>query len=765
MRIRLTQKLSLGPRGRGTALALAFVLLSCVFATRSVAQEATAATWQVDKYDLAVTLPSGERERTISVLANLSLKNVSGRGATQLTLRMSPAAEVASIKVNGTLIEAARTEQTVTGTTTLQNRRARIPNVAPGASISVAVDYKLLVKDNTSLASLSPNGVRMLPLAFWYPTPNSWFYVRGADAAPTRIQVTGALGSGSVSTGTLTAGAFDQKFTVQPFFVTGNWDVVERSGVSIHMPKGAAAQRAEELAGIVVGARTFAAGYLGDAPATPLRVVSVSQGGGFASGGTILLDEAAFRRTKVDATTVMNLAEGAIRSWLGASTSVTGEGYGVIREGLTRYIATEFLESRYGKEIADVERLRQRSSYSGVSRRDGPLMRASPLDDFYFQAVANKGAMAWRLLERRAGKDDFRRSIKSSVADRDANMMEFRQAFAGQRELADYLFDQLTETNLLVGLPQSSSGETRVALRNTGSIDATVNVRATMQNGSVMESPATVKALSYGEISFRSASAVTRVEVDTEKLYPQTDYSDDIAPRESTDSDPVLAVKKLFDRKDFAPAEKLGKTILRDLPRLDEVRILLARAQLAQGKTAEADKEFQAILDEKLPTARSVGWALVGRAEVAAKLGSREQAMRFVRDALAHESDAGSSLAARKLRESLGLAGTIDASIRSFFADFDRIVKSNRKAEVESLFFAGEENRFVTGIAGSADDWKTEVRFTDPIDSDTALVETYTNLRLLTKDPEAGLVVYRLKRSGSSWKVASVDIFEVKRGS
>jgi len=392
-------------------------------------------------------------------------------------------------------------------------------------------------------------------------------------------------------------------------------------------------------------------------------------------------------------------------------------------------------------------------------------MRASPLDDFYFQAVANKGAMAWRLLERRAGKDDFRRSIKSSVADRDANMMELRQAFAGQRELVDYLFDQLTETNLLVGLPQSSSGETRVALRNTGSIDATVNVRATMQNGSVMESPATVKALSYGEISFRSASAVTRVEVDTEKLYPQTDYSDDIAPRESTDSDPVLAVKKLFDRKDYAPAEKLGKTILRDLPRLDEVRILVGRAQLAQGKTAEADKEFQAILDEKLPTARSVGWALVGRAEVAAKLGSREQAMRFVRDALAHDSDTGSSLAARKLRESLGLAGNIDASIRSFFADFDRIVKSNRKAEVESLFFAGEENRFVTGIAGSADDWKTEVRFTDQIDSDTALVETYTNLRLLTKDPEAGLVVYRLKRSGSSWKVASVDIFEVTRRS
>jgi hypothetical protein len=47
-------------------------------------------------------------------------------------------------------------------------------------------------------------------------------------------------------------------------------------------------------------------------------------------------------------------------------------------------------------------------------------------------------------------------------------------------------------------------------------------------------------------------------------------------------------------------------------------------------------------------------------------------------------------------------------------------------------------------------------------DANTALVEANLNVRLLTRDPESGLVVYRLVRSGSSWRLAGVEIFEVR---
>ncbi|NMS37757.1 hypothetical protein, partial [Vibrio parahaemolyticus] len=73
--------------------------------------------------------------------------------------------------------------------------------IQPGGSIEAAVEYKFQVKDNSGLAALSPIGSQFLPLSFWYPTPNSWFFARGADYAPVKINVTAAPGTQAVSAG------------------------------------------------------------------------------------------------------------------------------------------------------------------------------------------------------------------------------------------------------------------------------------------------------------------------------------------------------------------------------------------------------------------------------------------------------------------------------------------------------------------------------------------------------------------------------------
>ena len=647
----------------------------------------------------------------------------------------------------------------------LQRNVVRIPSVAAGNVITVVVDYKINLKDNSSLNTISPTGSQFLPLAFWYPTPNSWFFARGADSAPVRIKINAPDGQSSVASGIEASGIFDQKISVQPFFTTGKWDVTNSNGVAVYSPKGMSAdgqKRATELSAVVAEARTFAAGFLGTTPEVPLRIVAVKRGGGFSSAGTMLVDEAVFRRSKVDSLTAMNLAEASVRTWIGGTIPVTGDGYGVIREGMTRFIATEFLESKYGKDVADVERLRQRTAYAAISKRDAPMSKVSPLDDFYFQEVANKGAMAWRLLAKRVGQTEFTRILKANMLDGDLNVSELRMAFADNKELVDYLFDQVTETNLLVGLPFVSGAETKVALRNTGSVDVTVNIRATMQTGSPMEAATTIRATNFGEVAFKTTNKITRVEIDTDKLYPQIEYSDDIAPRESTDSDPLLAVKRAFDKQDYARAENAAKTVLRDLPRFDEVRILLGRSQLALGKTTEADKEFQTVLDEKLPTVRSIGWANVGRAEVAAKTNQNTQATKFAETAIIADADFGASLAARNLRNKLGVSTPVDAGVKTFFTDFDRVAISNRKADVDAMFLAGEAVKFASGISGSTEQWQTQVKQIDRIDADTVLVETNVNIKLLTKDAESGMAVYRLSRVGSTWKIAAVEMFEIR---
>ena len=90
-------------------------------------------------------------------------------------------------------------------------------------------------------------------------------------------------------------------------------------------------------------------------------------------------------------------------------------------------------------------------------------------------------------------------------------------------------------------------------------------------------------------------------------------------------------VKRSFDKQDFAAAEKNARIVLQTYPQFDDVRILLARALLAQGRTADAEKEFRAVSDAKLPTARSLAWANEGLGEVALKTSRRHRQRSFLK--------------------------------------------------------------------------------------------------------------------------------------
>ena len=413
-------------------------------------------------------------------------------------------------------------------------------------------------------------------------------------------------------------------------------------------------KRAADLAALFAEARTFMSGVFGGTPDTPLRIVSSRRGAGFSTAGTLVVDEAVFRRPKVDSLTAMNIAEAAAKLWLGGSVGLSGEGNGTIGEGLSRYLATQFLESKFGKDVADIERLRQRNAYAAVARRDSPMATVSPLDDFYYPVVANKGAMVWRILAKRVGSGEFAAVIKSAAADGNISLSELRDGFGAQKPLVDYFFDQITDMNLLAGIPKLVGPDTRVALRNTGATDVTVDVVGMTASNERMVATATIRASDFGEVTFKSAKPIVSVEIDADKLYPQTDYSDDIAPKASSESDPLLAAKRAFDKQDLIGAERTAKTLLAGLPRFDDLRVLLGRSLLAEGRPADAEREFKAVIDEKLPTARSLAWAYVGLAEIAAKAGQTAQARTFADTAVMIDADYGASFAARAVRSAVG---------------------------------------------------------------------------------------------------------------
>lgn len=747
-----------------SAIFFAFLLFTFAFNTSAQDETRIAKTWVVQKYDLSVTLPAAENERNINVKANFDVKNAGSSPINSLTLRISPSAEVSAVTINGTTADFTKGEEKIGGGT-LQRIRLRTPSVAPNANLAVSVDYKLNVKENSGLSTISPSGSQFLPLSFWYPTPNSWYFARGGDFAPTKIQVNSVNGNSTISAGSEANGVFDSKINVQPFFLTGSWDSANVSGVSVYLPKGADAEtqkRGNELANLAVEAKNFAAGLLGSFSDSPLRIVSVRRGGGFSLGGTILIDESVFNRQKLDSQTALAIAEAVAKIKLSNEVQTNGDGYGVIREGLARYIATQFIESKFGKDVADMERLRQRTAYAAVVRRDAPLSTVSPLDDYYFTSNANKGAMIWRLLVKKLGQDEVFNTIKTNMKDGSLELSELRAGFSSQKAFLDAELDQITEMDLLIGLPQLVGADTKLNMRNTGTFDVTVNVTATTANGEKLSAQSTIPAKSFGEVIFKTQNKIIRGEIDSDKFYPQTDYANDVAPKVIDESDSVLYVKRAFDKQDYVNAEKNARVVLQITPLHDDVRVLLARSLLAQGKNAEAEKEFRTVMDDKLPSARSLAWANVGFGEISAKSGQNAAALKFFDEAVKANGEYGATLAARQGRNKLNNATSIEESVKNYFAQFDKIAVSNRKADIEAIITSGEVAKFAASLSGQTEQWQTQILKVDKIDANNVWVEANLSIKLLNRDPESGTAVYRLTKTGSNWKLSGVEIFEVR---
>ena len=763
---------------------LFLLFISLIYTLPASAQDEPTAAWQVTRFDITATVPANER--ALTARAQLSVRNV-GRGpGTSLTLRISPKAEIKAASVG----DATATFRAGDIRNELQQVRLTLPAaVAPGASVNVALDYRLPLSGNTGYAALSPVGSQFFsqptePLSLWYPAHSTAASPRGPDVAPVRLTINGAGNDTVISSGKASGSSFDQPLNAQPFFLTGSWDASEGTGeargVTAFIPKGAgdeARKRADELVALAAAARSYYATLLGPAPDVPLRLVAVRRGAGFSEGGTVLLNAAVFRRPKVDAVTALSLAESVARLWVGGVAPVRGDGGGVLREGLTRYLATLFLEKQFGREVADAERARQRAAYATDARRDGPLARTSQLDPTYYNSTGNKGAMFWRLVERALGQNvlmtQLRAAIGRAAGEPEGLTLASLRAVLGEqggsplKSLMDAMLDQPTDMDLMIGLPQQRGPQWAVALRNSGSVDASVTVAGTTATGERVTAQATIPSRNFGEATFATPARLVRVEVDPDKLYPQFDYSNDVAPRGNAQAEePLTDANARFVRQDYAGAESVAREMLAASPRMQEARIVLARSLLAQNKTDEAEKEFRALLDDKLPLPLALAWGTVGLAEAALRKGQTAEAARRFDEAARIEADYPPTLAARlgriRAEAAPNASPAVDESAKTFITQLDAAIKGGRKAELEALVVPGELTAFVAGIVGSQPEiWQTRVVRTEQLDANRLAADVQLTTRQLGQDA-SGTAVLILARTGSGWKLEGVEFFEVR---
>jgi len=751
-----------------------------VFSTTASAQEEARAAWQITDFNIAANVQ--QPERVLNVQATLNASNV-GRGiGSSFTFRINGKASIKAVTVGG----ATATFRTVAESYgNLQRVTVTLPSTIPPNSPAVLnISYTLPVESNTGLGAISPIGSQFLPLSFWYPAPNTPFTVRGADTAPFRLVVNGAnvISSGLEKSGAAGATVYEQSLNAQPFFVQGDWDKVEGTGesknITAFLPRGATTEEKKQAEAILVfagNAQAYYAGQLGPAPDAPIRLVSVRRGSGFNDAGTILIDPAIFRRTKLDSATALLISEAISRLWLGAQTPVRGEGGGLLRDGLPRFLATLFIEKQFGREVAQEERLRERLAYSTVAKRDAPLARLTPLDPVYFSSVPNKGAMAWRLIDQTLGHDAFITTLRGLLQTgkgtvNGISLAALRTALGergGERikNLLDQQFDQVTDIDLMTGVPQQRGGDWVAALRNLGSYDVITTVRATTASGEQLSVDVTVPARNFSEAVFKTPSKIVRLEIDPEKLYPQLDYSNDSAPRTRDVQEALGEATRQFGAQDYVKAEAIAREILAMTPRMQEARIILARALLGQNRNDEAEKLFRAAMEETLPTPATLAWANIGLGELALKKGQAAEAAKHFNDAVRADAEYASSLAARAGRiraETAANTLQVDPAIRTFITQLDQAITSGKKTELESRVVSGELFRFINGVVGTQPEiWQTRVLRTEQLDANLAAADVSLETKELGRQ-QSGTAVLILSRAGGGWKLVGIDLFEVR---
>jgi hypothetical protein len=754
------------------------IALSLIASTAAAQDEARAA-WQVTNFDVTANIQ--QPERTLNGTAILSATNV-GRGTgSSFTFRIANKASIKAVMVGGANATFRSIPETYGN---IQRVTVTLPNaVAAGGPVVLNINYVLPVESNTGLAAISPISSQFLPLSFWYPLPNTPFTVRGADTAPFRLVVNGTnvISSGVEKSGTSGSTVYEEALFAQPFFVQGDWDKFEGTGegknITAFLPRGATVEdkkQADTIVHLAASARAFYANLLGPAPEVPIRVVAVRRGAGFSDAGTILIEPGVFHRAKVDSATALLITEAICRLWLGGQTPVRGEGGGLLREALPRFLAVMFIEKQFGRAAAQAEMLRERLAYSAIARKDAPLARVTPLEGTYFNSVPNKGAMVWRLIDQTLGHESFVATLRDQLQagkgnPNGINLAALRKALAdrgGQRvkTLFDQQLDQVTDLDLMVGMPQQRGNEWVAALRNLGSTDAVTTVRAITANGEQLSVDVTVPARNFGEAVFKTAAKIVRLEIDPEKLYPQLDYSNDSMPRTRDLQEALGEAARQFGAQDYVKAETIAREILGVAPNLQEARVILARALLGQNRIDEAEKLFRAALEEPLPTASALAWANIGLGEISLKKGQAAEAAKRFNDAVRADAEYASSLSARAGRikaETTGNTLQVDESVRAFVGQLDQAITSGKKTELDSRIVSGELVRFINGVIGTQPEiWQSRVLRTEQLDANVVAADISLNTKELGRN-RSGTAVLILARVAAGWKLLGIDLFEV----
>jgi hypothetical protein len=795
-----------------------FLLLVAFFGaalTSVVAQD-----FEITKYEVAATLKAATNTADVTATLRLVNRTTQGRAATKLTLNLTKAAKVTSWTVGGATAQAAEDKRATPVATYVFD----LPTpIQPNETLTTVMQYSLTFKESTNHGAITPGDAVILPEANWVPFVHAPQQAHGADTAPYTLTVTnsdpGEVMSDGVRTVSGNVTTFDQALAGQPWFAMNFFGkpttreftpsggsmttvaVVTQPGLSA-IADAQARRIAEEMEKIV----DFCAKVFGPPPAKRFTVFSTPRNLvidkrspelrgrdfdtvnalSYVAPTTVMIGQSVFRRPALDAETVEFLAQGVARAWLGGKTKLRGRGLGALQDGFPAYLAGLYFESRFGADAAREYWTRRAQAYApmAAARIDAILIAQSPVDPDYGVSMPNKGAMVFRLLERRIGRERTLDTVKKLCADgADASLEKFRSlaGAASDATLASFFkqwFDELSEPDFIVGVPQKNeSGGWTCALRNLGTGDAEVPVIATTDKGETLQATTAIPSKGYSQVEFKTAANIVRVEVDPEKLYPQTrfpldpnskQFDNDARPERPFYYTLFLEAEKLIGKRKFAEAEVKLRECVAQSPNFALGRAMLARTLAASGKSDAAQTEASQALKTTPTPVYALGVAALteGDAALARKNygAAREAYQRAVNVDASPELDGAARRGLLAAEAESGAAAAIDEEVKKVIGLIDRAIRTGTTNAMEERIIRADLPKFVLGIVVSKPDaWTTQPLRVEKLDDYRVAVDVKIDVVTATKEEQVGTGVFVLRRIGSELMLEKLAQFALEK--
>jgi tetratricopeptide (TPR) repeat protein len=275
----------------------------------------------------------------------------------------------------------------------------------------------------------------------------------------------------------------------------------------------------------------------------------------------------------------------------------------------------------------------------------------------------------------------------------------------------------------------------------------------------------TVPARGDATAHFKTNAPLSFVEVDPERLYPQVDFTRDVAPWLESSVEETITQARAALAQQPTRSEHLARDVLTRFPLMQEARVMLGRALLEQQKLPEAEREFRAALDLALPAPTTLAWANIGLGEIAARRGQQQEAARRFDEAVRADAEYASTLYARAARiraESAAGSPPVDEATRAAVAALDAAILSGKKAQLDAVILAGELSEFSKGIVGSQPElWQSKVLRTETHGASRVAADVEIKARTLGEDRQ-GTAVLVFARTPAGLKLADVQLFEVR---